>query len=536
MDIIFIQHFPLDGAIGWREGGLKRLAVMVGHWRSAPEVIGAIHLVVPDSDFDFVRSRLGDVCVVLRASGSDSLPCQDDRLVVVEEPNFNVAVTHVRRLKQLSGHQMGRKVIRLESRSHNTVVGFRAAAFSRELTNFARERGFTAQAIAAVPWSRQEFVYEEVVPSVTEDERAAYGQKIAMTDFPSQLVIEPTSNCNLKCTMCPYHSEAYREPRVGPYIAKEEFRHIDTDLFRRLIDEAAAMNLKTFIPQSRGEPFLNPKLMEMLEYAISKGVDHISFPNNGTALNDDKIKRLVDMGLAQLQFSIDALSREAYMAIRIGSNFDKVQANLRKIVEYRNQKGLTKPHIGLTFVDQPSNAAEREEYVKHYMEIVDHVRTTVGVEYNQLHYTGLPRQYFDCSDEWRAPCRLIVDQMVIFNDGKSWLCHSDTAMSCEVGDVTRDSIKDVFNGSRLREIREAHLAGDYSALPVCSNCQLWKADISRELPSYDPENIAVSGGPMTIQYTRKRKQAPAPQQEAAQGLHRRGLRKLRSGLRRLLQR
>ena len=509
MDIIFFQQSPLHTAVGWGDGGLKRLDVMVDHWRSTSEVIDTIQVVALDDDFEKIKLHLGRRCEVLPASGNDALPVCGDRLVIVTEPNFHVPVTLLRRLKIFTERNIGRKVVKLNSRHRASTVGLDCQVFTRELTSLLREKGRTVQGVMYGAWTQSDLVYEETIFSTSEDEREAYRQKLDMTIFPSELALEPTTHCNLACTMCTYHSDKYKSPRVGSYVPKEEFRHMDVELFKRLIDEAAAMNVTKLCPQYRGEPFLHPSFMEMLEYAISKGVTNIAFPTNGTSLNEKNARRLVDMGLHTLQFSIDALSKDAYLDIRINSDFERVQENLRNIIEYRDSKGLTHPVIGLTFVDLPENVSEREDYIRHYSGLVDFIRTSVGVSYAELH-SGLPGEYFECPDDWRPPCRLITEQIAVSSDGIAGLCHPDSTKSHVIGDLNKQSLQEVFNGRRLRDIWDAHLEKSSSVPQICDKCQIWKADIFRDLPSFDPDNVSVTGGPMWVQYYKLKPQPTTP--------------------------
>jgi radical SAM protein with 4Fe4S-binding SPASM domain len=333
-----------------------------------------------------------------------------------------------------------------------------------------------------------------------------------MSDFLTQLAVEPTNACNLSCVMCPYHSDSYKDMEVGPYQSSTNFEYLPEDTFRRLIDEAASHNCNHLQPQYRGEPFMYKPLMDVLEYAIDKGMKYIMFPTNGTLITDERAKRIVDMGLYMLQFSVDALSKDLYLSIRKNSDFEKVTGAISAIRRYRDEAGKKYPIIGMNFVDTEDVRAERNDYIHHYLEIADFVRVGIGLSYFELHEM-LPSEFFAVDEDWRPPCRLILDQIMVTSDGTATLCHTDSTRSHIIGDVNKQSLEEIYNGDAVNEIREAHL-DDRFELEVCRDCQIWKADVFRELPSWDP-SITVTGSPMWMQYYRTEQPPAAPTQSMA---------------------
>ena len=84
------------------------------------------------------------------------------------------------------------------------------------------------------------------------------------TEFPLHLDIEVTSYCNLACPMCP------RTHRVQ--LGKWENRMMKLETFKKIIDEGTKRGLKAINLNNFGESFYNKNIIEMIEYAKSKGV------------------------------------------------------------------------------------------------------------------------------------------------------------------------------------------------------------------------------------------------------------------------
>ena len=101
-------------------------------------------------------------------------------------------------------------------------------------------------------------------------------------DFPSNLFIEPTNLCNLKCRMCPQNDNE-----------NVERGFMDMETYRKVIDESLRNGKRTAIFFHKdGEPLLHDGLFEMIEYAVSKKAayrTHLS--TNAHLLNEERIKK-----------------------------------------------------------------------------------------------------------------------------------------------------------------------------------------------------------------------------------------------------
>jgi hypothetical protein len=78
--------------------------------------------------------------------------------------------------------------------------------------------------------------------------------------WPDIVQIESTNLCNAKCVFCP-RDEMHRRQGV-----------MDFDLFRKVVDECAALGITHVRVHNYGEPFLDKQLVEKVRYAKSKGI------------------------------------------------------------------------------------------------------------------------------------------------------------------------------------------------------------------------------------------------------------------------
>jgi radical SAM protein with 4Fe4S-binding SPASM domain len=163
---------------------------------------------------------------------------------------------------------------------------------------------------------------------------------------PRHLQIEVTGACNLACEMC---LVAYR-PKIGR--RSGAFGLAD---FERLL--AVMPDLERVTLQGLGEPLLNPQLLDMVRAVRARGA-RVGFNSNGMLLTEARARDLIEAGTSWLHISLDGASAATYEAIRHGGRFDRVRANLRRLLDLRVELGSTTPRVQVVFVAMRRNVGE----------------------------------------------------------------------------------------------------------------------------------------------------------------------------------
>jgi MoaA/NifB/PqqE/SkfB family radical SAM enzyme len=171
---------------------------------------------------------------------------------------------------------------------------------------------------------------------------------------PKYVQIEPVGECNLRCKMCPIN---YRED--APLHGSKKL--MDYHLFTALIDQLP--ELESLHLQGLGEPMLHPRFFDMVEYAVQKGI-RVTTNTNLTLLNERKAARCIESGLDGVFFSIDGAKPETYEEIRVNARYDKVLANLSRLVTVKQKKGSSLPHLKMVMVIMRQNLAELPDLVE----------------------------------------------------------------------------------------------------------------------------------------------------------------------------
>lgn len=299
-----------------------------------------------------------------------------------------------------------------------------------------------------------------------------YPKEHIVDAFPVHLDIEATSNCNLLCTMCP-RTDMIHE---GTFWKVKNF---DFDLYIRLIDEGAEKGLCSIKFNYLGEPLMNPKLIDMIQYAKEKGVIDVMFNTNATLLTEKNTRRLIEAGLDKLFFSFDSPYRDHYNHIRVNANYDKVLRNIQRFHEIRKEMGSVKPFTRVSMVRMKENDREWEDFKKLFEPIVDAVAWVDYIEHNNQKsgaeksvHLAEPIQTPPAGGGKKFCCPQLWQRMFVHPDGVVTVCCVDSARSLSVGTIHGKSVEEIWNGPEYRKLRELHATGRIDEIPTCAHCHL----------------------------------------------------------------
>lgn len=151
---------------------------------------------------------------------------------------------------------------------------------------------------------------------------------------PHILHIGVTTYCNLHCLACPTGTGSLGRPK----------EHLDFDLFCRTIDSLRG-SLLFMLFWDWGEPFLHPKLPEMIEYAGRSGIRAVVSTNGNVKCSDEKIEQLIRARPSTLVVCVDGVDQETYESYRYGGCLETVLQTIRRLVETRDRLGQSLPMI-----------------------------------------------------------------------------------------------------------------------------------------------------------------------------------------------
>ena len=275
-----------------------------------------------------------------------------------------------------------------------------------------------------------------------------------LSSFPAYLLIEPVSSCNLRCVMCFQSGKTFtKKPFMGVMSLK---------LFKKIVDEAVLGGTKAITLASRGEPTMNKQLPEMLRYAEGKFFE-VKVNTNATRLTEQLCHDILSSGVSELVFSIDAENKELYERIRVKGNFEKVIDNIRMFHRVRDEhypNSLTTTTASGVFFDEDQDI---DKFRAFFEKIVDQV-AYVSIENRWNTYTN------ETHPEIEKPCDYLWQRMYIWFDGKCNPCDVDYKSYLKVGNISENTIKDIWNGEVYQRLRKDHNTGSRSKHSPCDRC------------------------------------------------------------------
>jgi radical SAM protein with 4Fe4S-binding SPASM domain len=219
-----------------------------------------------------------------------------------------------------------------------------------------------------------------------------------------------------------------------------------------------------------GEPMLHPQAVELMEYAKKVGA-RVGLITNGSRFTEENSRRLLDVNVDMIEFSVDAADKETYGRVRKGLKWETLLTNVKRMVALRNQvKSETKIIAsGINQKDVDINAVEH-----FWGGIVDNFQKrkylTWGI--NDPSKSADPTPYLP--PEEHIPCPFIFERLNIDSRGKVMICGLDIAAVTDMGNIHEKAIKEIWHGEGFEYYRQKHLTGKGTEIELCKNCPDWK--------------------------------------------------------------
>lgn len=190
--------------------------------------------------------------------------------------------------------------------------------------------------------------------------------------YPQQLEIEVTTACNLKCVICE-HTYWTERPK---HITLAQFKAV-TDQFPKL---------RWIGMTGIGSGFLNPQYMDMLWYAKTERKCFVEFFDHFLLMGEDISRELIRIGVNKIWVSLESADAESYDKVRVGSNFDKVIANIRGMIRAKRDLRSPIPELWFHFIINRHNIDQMEAYVEL---VADLTREERGLSAPLIYWTNL---------------------------------------------------------------------------------------------------------------------------------------------------
>jgi radical SAM protein with 4Fe4S-binding SPASM domain len=289
--------------------------------------------------------------------------------------------------------------------------------------------------------------------------------------LPVTISLEPTTACNLRCPECPSGLRAFTR----------ETGNLREDFFRKTVDELYR-DLSFLIFYFQGEPYINPKFLDMVAYANEKGLYTIT-STNAHFLNDTNARRTVESGLDRLIISVDGTTQDTYEQYRVEGNLEHVLQGARNVVKWKKQLGKKHPHLIFQFLVVRPNEHQIPDIYRLAKEIgVDEVKLKTAQVYDYQNgnpliptqakyarYHQKPDGTWDVKHALANHCWKLWHSCVITWDGLVVPCCFDKDAQHRLGDLKKVPFRRVWHDGPYQQFRKAILQGR-DQIDICTNC------------------------------------------------------------------
>ena len=200
----------------------------------------------------------------------------------------------------------------------------------------------------------------------------------------------------------------------------------------------------------------------MLDKLSQKNIFDVKINTNATTLTDKLIHSILSNNIAVVVFSVDASDKETYERIRVKGKFEKVINNIKRFNEIRDSdypNHITQTRISGVAVE---NTQSPEEMKNFWMKYVDQVSIR----------REIPRwdSYGNPIHNKEGVCNLLYERLYVWFDGTCVPCDFDYKSYLNLGNVNKNTIKEIWHGKKYNNLRERHIKGERKCVEPCNRC------------------------------------------------------------------
>lgn len=336
------------------------------------------------------------------------------------------------------------------------------------------------------PWK----ILEQIKGKVFSDYRSMLAKAEKgeiLTDFPLEVLIKTTLNCNHFCPKCLHGMGVF--PRGPKY-------NMNFDTLKKVLDEGARKGLQSVV-FTGGEPTLHPQITKFIRYAGELGFPDISMVTNGSKLTPKLIECLISSGMTRINVSLDSTTPETFEKVRGIDHFGLVTKNIERFLSIRKERGGELPLLSLSFVLSEENDHELDAFIARWKDRADggikiypykNIFSVVDSEFSKTYGAGekeiadldvadlpiaLPKSVPIVS-EYNVMCTIPWYRCHVGINGELQACttqgfadHPQMVM----GNIHDSTFEKTWKSARWSELRRIVLSKQYDLHPVCKICQ-----------------------------------------------------------------
>jgi MoaA/NifB/PqqE/SkfB family radical SAM enzyme len=176
------------------------------------------------------------------------------------------------------------------------------------------------------------------------------GRPTVVGALPRSLYLETTNRCDSKCQTC-----------IRTFQTLEPPADLTLERVRAIVEQFPVLD--RVVLHGIGEPLLNAEIFEIVAYLKTR-VASVLFNSDAIGLTAARAGRLLESGLDEYRVSMDAATRPTYRRLRGVDRFERVTANVRRLIELQQVTRHTAPRVSLWFTASRTNVEELPAFVQ----------------------------------------------------------------------------------------------------------------------------------------------------------------------------
>ena len=306
--------------------------------------------------------------------------------------------------------------------------------------------------------------------------------------LPEILTLEPTNICTMKCPTCPTGAGKLNRPKGM----------MSLENYKKIIDQVKGYTDKLVL-FNYGEPFMHPKIIEMIKYAKQASIFVKTSTNGEFFKNEQFCTDLINSGLDYLIICLDGADSETLKKFRVNTDFERIIKSFHTIIKLKKELHSLTPLVELQYILMKHNEHQREKMKQIAADLgVDvYAEKTAGIDINDpnfqkmavellptepslARYEKLPDGTFKLKGEISNYCPQVLSSIVINCDGNVVPCCYDLYSNHIMGNVFQQQIKDIWHGKKYQEFRQ-QIFRQRKNIAMCNICSERSYKINKKI-------------------------------------------------------
>lgn len=300
--------------------------------------------------------------------------------------------------------------------------------------------------------------------------------------YPVLIDVEPTNACNLDCIFC------------ARRVMKRPIATMPMGMYKQIADEAATFSNTAIRFSGWGEPTLHKRIVDFIEYARDKDI-LVHLTTNATFITPELSRSILEAGLNKIKFSLQGLTEPECNRMRFSKGnrygYKIIVKNIKEFIKIRNKMNIpchVQVSVSMLKREQEDLHAQQAFYDFWYPMVdsiwglgkvgvyggkplltsFQRVKDTGRISPEDLAQGRPPKK----SDIHRGKkCTELYNKISIGADGAIKACCDDADNKLVVSWMGEQTIKEVWDGEKLRKLRKDLESEDPERVPdFCKNC------------------------------------------------------------------